>query len=599
MKKNYTVKLASLTLCLALALPLAACGNNNDASNNANAGTNANSGTNANANAGTNAPADTAPLLDASADPAQDPFGKYDPPIEITTVHTNNGVASNLKNGDTIESNIYTRTWEEKLGIKMKYNWTSPDAQAEEKMNLMIASGDLPDFMYVSPSQFEKLAATGQLEDLTQVLKDYASKYTKQYLTGDYAGLLEGVTKDGKIYGIPNGQTYHDSGSMLWMREDNLAKANLSAPKTVDELDKILENFKANDYDKSGKDMYPIPLADANLNSVNWGIGDAFFNMFHSYPNIWVENSKGELEHGMFGKEQRENTRKALLKLQEYYKKGYIHPDFATFDDTKYNEQVVNNQSTVIFGGLWDAWWPLNLNIEKTPNAQWEPVSIPSADDKPGKSSVTAATVLGIAVAKKGTAHPEALVKMQNLFHDLNNNPETMQFGKYNTDPVDNSGIFLAYPMPIYNPSFNYEAFQQISQAFKDGKTDGLSEAYKLFYDQSKAYADKKDKAGFPSYLSYTDKGSLAVVDQYIKEKRFQMNEYTAMPTQEMLDNAPIIKKAWDVMFLNVVKGADIAEYDAFLSQFDSLYASAVNPGVNDWFAKKNKDSVQKWFESK
>ncbi|MFC5653828.1 hypothetical protein ACFPYJ_32905 [Paenibacillus solisilvae] len=583
MNKKLIVKSASLAVCFSLSLSLAACGGN--------------SGTDG--SSGSNQTADISKLLDSNAEPAKDPYSKYDPPIEITTVHTSNEVASNLKNGDTIESNIYTRTWLEKLGINMKFNWTSPGTQGEEKMNLMIASGDLPDFFYVSPAQFERLASTGQLEDLTGALKDYGSKYMKKYLTGDYSGLLEGVTKNGKVYGIPNGQTYHDSGFMLWMRTDNVEKAGLTVPKTVDELDKILEAFKKNDYDGTGKEKYPIALADANIGSNFWGIGDAFFNMFHSYPNIWVKNSKEELEDGMFGPEHRENTRKALLKLQDYYKKGYIHPDFATFDDTKYNELIVNNQSGVVFGGLWDAWWPLNLNIDKHPDAKWLPAAIPSADGEMGKSSVTAATVLGISVARKGTAHPEALVKMENLFHDLNNNPDTMQFGKFNTDPVDNAGIFLAYPMPIYNPSFNHEAFEAVSNAFKTGKADGLPEAFDLFYKQAKTYADKNDKAGFPSYLSYTDQGSLAIVDGYIKRKAFQMNEYTAMPTQEMIDNAPIIKKAYDVMFLNVIKGGDISQYDDFLKQYDALYASAVYPGINKWFEAKNKESIQKWFESK
>lgn len=595
MCKKLLPKVILLILCLVLLLAITACGGSTKDSP-----SDVGKSSQVTQKDSSSKPAGLSTLLDPNAEPAKDPFGKYSPTIEATTIHTFNEVANNLKNGDTIENNIYTRTWEEKLGIKLIYKWTSPGTQSEEKMNLMIASGDLPDFFYVSPSQFEKLSSTGQLEDITQALADYSSKYTKKYLTGDYAGLLEGVTKNEKVYGVPNGQTYHDSGWMLWMRSDWLEKAGLALPKTVGELDGILEAFKNKDLDGAGqKEKYPIPLADANISSTFWGIGDAFFNMFHSYPNIWVMNSKGELENGMFGPEFRENTRNALIKLQEYYKKGYIHPDFATFDDTKYNEMLVDNKSGVVFGGLWDAWWPLNLNIEKNPDAQWLPVATPSSNGKIAKTSVTAAMNLGISVARKGVKNPEALVKMCNLFHDLNNNPETMRFGEFNTDPVDNAGIFLTYPMLIYNPSFNYEAYQVIGNAFKTGATEGMSEAQALFYKQAKAYANSKDKAGFPSYLSYTDKGSLAVVDDYIKRKAFQMNEYTAMPTQEMQDNAPIIKKAYDEMFLKVVMGGDIGLYDEFLKQFDTIYAANVNQGVNTWFKAKNSQSIQKWFESK
>ena len=55
-------------------------------------------------------------------------------------------------------------------------------------------------------------------------------------------------------------------------------------------------------------------------------------------------------------------------------------------------------------------------------------------------------------VATKGCEHPEALVKMTNLYHDLNNNPETMEFNTFNTDPTDNNQPFLMYPLPILQP---------------------------------------------------------------------------------------------------------------------------------------------------
>jgi putative aldouronate transport system substrate-binding protein len=585
MEKKVSIKHALLVICLLLSLVISAC---------------TKSKPNTVESVSPNTSTDVSKLLDPNMDPVKDGFGKYSPAIEVTTVQTNNGVATSLKNGDTIENNIYTRTWADTLGINMKFKWTAPAEQADEKMNLMLSGGDLPDFFSVTPSQFQKLVSTGQLADISQVLKDYASKYTKQYLTGDYAGLLDGVTANGKVYGIPNGASYTDSGNMLWTRSDELDKAGLAIPKTVAELDKILEAFKSQDLDGTGQKLrYPIALADANIPATAWGVGDAFFNMFHAYPNIWVLDSKGNLEDGMFGQEYRGNTRQALLKLQDYYKKGYIHPDFATMNSDKYNEMITNGQSAITFSGLWDAWFPLNLTLDKNPKAKWLPSTIPSVDDKLAKSSVTAAFVIGINVAKKGVKNPEALVKMANLYHSLNNDPKTMQFGKYNTDPVDNSGIFQVYPMPVYDPSFNYEAFQAVSNAFKTGKTTDMSEAFLSFYKQSKAYADTSDKAGFPSYLSYTDKGSLAVVDDYIKRKAFQMNEYTTLPTQAMNDNAPIIKKAYDVMFLNVVKGGNISLYDDFLKEYDSLYAANVDPGVNKWFADKNKVSIQKWFDNK
>jgi putative aldouronate transport system substrate-binding protein len=203
----------------------------------------------------------------------------------------------------------------------------------------------------------------------------------------------------------------------------------------------------------------------------------------------------------------------------------------------------------------------------------------------------------GINVVNVNYAHPEALVKMCNLYHDLNNNPETTQeFDKYNTDPKDNNQIFLAYPLTIYNPSFNYEGYLVISDAMKAGSDAKLPPAYKIFYDQIQSYLKTGDKGGWPSYRCYTDVGCFGVIKGYMANKQYMFNEYTAEPTQSMVDSWPNVKKIYDQMFLSVVMGGDIAQFDAFISQYDSLYGTQAAKEVNDWFAAKGKQSIQDWF---
>jgi putative aldouronate transport system substrate-binding protein len=100
------------------------------------------------------ATAEAPALLDASVPPPQDPFGKFDPPIEVTMIHTSNDGAFWIPQGDDISNNIYTRTREERLGIKYKFLWTCPGSQAEEKVNILMASGDLPDMLSVNRTNF-------------------------------------------------------------------------------------------------------------------------------------------------------------------------------------------------------------------------------------------------------------------------------------------------------------------------------------------------------------------------------------------------------------------------------------------------------------
>lgn len=533
--------------------------------------------------------------LEEVASPTKDPLEKYDPEITVTTVHTGNDGGFWFPEGDSIEDNIYTRRYKEQLGINYEFLWTCPGSQASEKMNTMFVSGDLPDFMAVNRQQFEKLYAAGSLADITVPLIEYASEYTRQYLTGDYKGMMDAATKDGKYYGIPNGMAYNDGADMIWIRKDWLDKLGLREPETLEELEAIMEAFVTQDPDGNGEDdTYAIALGTASQTSADWGMNNAFFEMFNSYPNTWYANSKGEIEHGMFGEESREKTRAAIEKAAEYYEKGYLNPEFATMDADMRNADMFNGKCGVLFSEVWAGYYPLLLHLDTDPNADWIPVPVCSATDEVAKVPRYDAQASGILVATKDCEHPEALVKMTNLYHDLNNNPETMEFEEYNTNPSDNNQIFLAYPLGIYNPSFNYEAHVAIVEAQETGNTDNLCEAYKQFYDQAMSYEETGDAGGWPPYRAYLKEDSaFAVIDRYLAEDRIVFQEYNAEPTEFMIDNEPTVKKLYDEMIVSVITGReDISAYDEFLENWDSLYGDQATEEVRTWFEEQGGETV-------
>lgn len=601
MKRNAR-KTWILVLCLLLAVSLTACGGTPSPS--PSASTAADSGTaateSASSDASQTAAAEVSATLDAAVPPTKDPYEKYDPPIEVTLVHTGNDGPFWFPEGDDINNNIYTRKYEEVLGIKYRFLWTCPGSQAEEKVNIMMASGDLPDLMSVNRTNFEKLYKAGQLADITVPMQEYASQYTKKYMTGEYASLLDAAVKDGRIYGEASGASYKESANMLWIRADWLKKLGLSEPKTMADLEKILDAFVNGDPDGNGqKDTYAIGVAGANMagNSANFGLNAAFFNMFHSYPGQWVKNGAGELEQGMFGAGYRDGTKAALGKLAEWYAKGYLNQDFALMDDAKLQEDMTSGKFGLVFQDLWGAYWPLLLTLDKDPNSDWVPVGIPSADDKPAMNNNTVGSVYWINVANKNFAHPEALVKMTNLYHDLNNNPEAAtEWTTYNTNPVDNNQIFICYPLQIWNPAFNYEGYVSISDAIANGTTDKLPACYKALSDQIADFLKTGNKGGWPPYRSYTKDGCFGVIDTITKEKRFLFNEYSAEPTEFMIENWPSVKKQYDEFFITAIMNGDLSGYDAFVAQYDSLYGQQATKEVNDWFAANGKNSVQDWY---
>lgn len=534
--------------------------------------------------------------LEEVKSPTKDPYEKYDPAITVSVVHTANDGAFWFPEGDSIEQNVYTRRYEEELGIKYEFKWTCPGSQSPEKVNTMLTSGDLPDFMSVDRTTFEKMYKAGMLQDITVPLIEYASEYTRQYLTGDYKYLLDAATKDGKYYGITNGFGYQDGGDMIWIRKDWMDKLNLEKPETMEDLEAIMEAFKTQDPDGNGADdTYAVALNAATQAAHEWTLNNSFFNMFNSYPNTWYQNSKGEIEDGMFGEESRERTRAALEKAAEYYQKGYFNQDFATMDFDMRNQDIYNGKCGIVFADVWGAYWPLILHLDIDPNADWIPVPVVSGEYGEAKIARDAAQVQNILVATKDCKHPEALVKMTNLYHDLNNNPETMEFEEYNTNSADSNQIFLAYPLPIYNPTFNYEGYLAISGAQKDGNTDDLCEAYKQFYDQAMDYEKNGNSSGWCAYRSYlAGDTSLAVVDNYVQNKRIVFNEYTAEDTDFMIENEPTVKKMYDEMAINVITGkADISAYDDFLKSWDEIYGNTATEEVNKWFQDNGGVSIQ------
>lgn len=60
------------------------------------------------------------------------PLGKYEPAIEVTTVRS---LPPSIKfeKGDSIDNNIWYRSYEEELGIKLINKWSVPQTQWQQK----------------------------------------------------------------------------------------------------------------------------------------------------------------------------------------------------------------------------------------------------------------------------------------------------------------------------------------------------------------------------------------------------------------------------------------------------------------------------------
>lgn len=335
------------------------------------------------------------------------PLDKYDPPIEVTAVRPINE-GTTFKEGESIESNNWSKAYEDMLGIKIKYNWTIAQSQYGQKLNISIASDDLPDIFQVTPAQLKKLVEDDQLEDLTALYESYASPFTKKLLSQDGGNALQSTRFDGKMMALPKMGSGIGQSHVLWVRTDWLQKLNLPEPKTMEDFLKIAEAFTTQDPD-GNKVNDTVGLG---VNRDLWGFFAAlegYFNGFHAYPNTWVKNDAGELVYGSI----QPRMKQALQTLQEMFKSGQISKEYGTRDATKVKEDANAGKVGMLYGYFWNGGWLQDGKLHN-PDAEWTPYALPSVDQEAAKAQVPFA-INTYYVVKKGAKQPEAAIKMLNL----------------------------------------------------------------------------------------------------------------------------------------------------------------------------------------
>src|SRR5690606_40944103 len=208
-----------------------------------------------------------------------------------------------------------------------------------------------------------------------QYFDEYASELRKDVYTQEGPGLLNSVTFDGKMMAIPDMVSMVETTPYLWIRTDWLEKLNLEPPKTMDDVLKICEAFTTQDPDGNGEDdTYGIAITK-DLYGGAMGL-EGFFAGYHAYPDMWIEDSSGELVYGSTLPE----VKVALEKLAEMYKAEQIDKEFAVKDGGKVAETIAAGKIGINFGEQWNPMYPLINNYNNDNNADWVGYPIVSAD---------------------------------------------------------------------------------------------------------------------------------------------------------------------------------------------------------------------------
>ncbi|QHW31898.1 extracellular solute-binding protein [Paenibacillus rhizovicinus] len=583
---------ASLVLLgiLTASTVLSACGNNNnDAANepaksttsNADAGNKGNKGNNENSPATSTDSKET----NNEAPKAADPFGKYADPVTVTEVLGYNPPEDpKTPAGLTPDKNAYLKDLKDQMNIDVKYLWTVPTDQFEQKFSIAIASGDLPDVMDLDPRNFEKFKNQGVLADLTDAYAQYASPALKKFMESDGGAAMKSVSQDGKLYALPGFEEPFLSTQLLWIRQDWLKNLGLEAPKSIDELEKVAEAFTKNDPDKNGKnDTFGITLPKT---VVGWAFdARGFFNGFNSYMGGWTKGADGKLAAG----EIQPETKAALARLQSWYSKGLLDKEFGLKDESKVSEDIIGSKVGIAYGEWWVANWPLNLNKDKDKNADWIALQIPSIDGQPGKSLVPTVRMGHIVVANKKFKNPEAVVKMANFYIEMN----TKKY--YETNKPENGYVYNWFVPRIFNPTDIENIYTNVNNALgkklteiEDQETPYYTNSQQVLDAANKYLAGDKSGSVWGLYNSRVDEnGGWGLTRQIRDNKQFVFNEYYGPATETQIDKGAQLDKLVNETFVKIIMGsAKIDEFDKFVSSWKALGGDDITKEVNAWYDK-------------
>ncbi|MCD9024228.1 extracellular solute-binding protein [Cohnella silvisoli] len=527
----------------------------------------------------------TAEATKSAAPEEIDPLGKYDTPIEISTAR---GITGSMKfpAGDTIDNNVWTRSYLEDMGIKVKNDWTADESTFEQKMNVSIASGNLPDLLPVKAVQLKQLVDANMVEDLTDVWNKYASPLTKQIFTEEGNIALDSATFGGKLMAIPAVSGSFDASTLLWVRSDWLKKLNLPEPKTIDDVVKIADAFTNQDPDGNGKkDTIGLELQKElyERNSGYAGI-DGFMFGFHAYPRFWIKDASGNLVNGSIQPE----VKAALLKLQEMYKAGLIDKEFGSKDTNKAAEAQGAGKNGLSYGHMWNPLFPFNASRDNDPKADWTAYPIVSVDEKPAMPGITQ-SINDFTAVKKGYANPEAAVKMLNLYIERNygksNTLETRQ--KYAKTP-DGIEVFKFAVIRAGSSKQNLNVHLSVTEALKSKDTSKLDPAQKDTYDLVTKYLNGTGtSAEWAQDRIFGETGSYKAMNEYANKKLDFYNEFYGTPTATMAAKQTTLEKMEYEVFTKIIMGDSIDSFDKFVADWKKVGGDEITKEVNEWYKNK------------
>jgi len=349
-----------------------------------------------------------------------------------------------VSNGEQISDfnkNAYTQWLEEKTGIDLQIDVVN-STDAQTKLNLVLASGDLPDVLLgFSPSSslMAQMGAEGTFLPLNDLMAKYGDE-TKRVFQTERPQLLPLITSpDGKIYGLPTvNECFHCFLSQkMWVYKPWLDKLGIAVPTTTDEFEAMLKAFK--DKDPNGNGIADeVPFSGNVEGQGGWhnSVEQFLMNSFVFYDRIQQDrllliDGKVQAAYAQPGYQE------GLRYLNRLYTEGLIDPN-ALIQDNAALLQLGSQMEPHLLGAVSGGWMGTFTNPQTLAQGgemdNW--IAVPPLKGPEGVQTAAYAPwgfTVGNFIITNKAAHPDVAFRLADLMYSLD---ATMRdtFGVEGTD---------------------------------------------------------------------------------------------------------------------------------------------------------------------
>ncbi len=405
-----------------------------------------------------------------------------------------------------------------------------PGDNYKEAVNLTIASGNMPDMLYMS--DFPTANKYGQQGALVNILDhlDIMPNF-KKWLAA-YPELKERYLADGgKMFMFPN-QGFGETNRITWLyRDDVFKKHNLKAPTNYDELYEVLKALK-----QQYPDSYPLVTRFA------FGTLTRMAPNFETGNGPYYDFDKKEWRYGP----TEDNFKKMVVYMNKFYKEGLIPPDWLSVNTKKFEDFISNNKTFVL----------LDYMVMDTYNT-------PLRKENPQFDLQFMAPPSGFAGAKKQNPNENVVDSGMTVASTSKNVKDVMKYMDF----------------------FYTEAGREMSSWGIEGVTYKVKDGKKKFLDQFKTVSELREKPGLLNLGTYTwidynamlSISSQATRDAYKEATKYDPKLQPKPPftdkEQDILNTIgqSITKHREETITKFILGDKNMNEWDAYVSEVKKL----------------------------